>query len=609
MQRLTYLLFFIILSFVCFNSCQSTGGAATTLTAKKWDKVTLTFDGTKTSETAADNPFLNYRLNVTFKNGQKSITVPGFYAADGDAGETSADAGGIWKVHFRPDEVGEWEYQVSFRKGTDIAILDDPNGGTAIDFDGAAGKIEVTQSDTGTNGRLQYVGKRYLQYAESGRYFLKGGADSPENFLGYFDFDGTFRGGQSQEREGEASAKDGLHKFEPHIQDWKTGDPTWQGGKGKGMIGALNYLAAKEMNSVYFLTMNIEGDGKDVFPYTDYNERFRFDCSKLAQWELVFDHMDQLGLMQHIVLQETENETLLDNGDTGKERKLYLREMIARFAHHPQVKWNIGEENGPAHWTPIAQNTTQQKAMVSYLKDHDPYQNFVVIHSHSDFYNRDSLFNLLLGFQDLDGMSMQINRKKYIHEVTKDWLKKSAAAGKQWVMPMDEIGPHWRGADPDDRLDNNQDTVRALALWGNLMAGGAGAEWYFGYRNHNNDLQCEDWRSRDRLWDYTRHALTFFQEHLPFIEMESHDELLNGDQAYCLAKKGDVYAVYLTFGGQASLDLSGETGTFSVDWYNPRSGGVLQKGEKQELSGGAVVNLGIPPSDTDKDWVALLRKI
>jgi len=54
------------------------------------------------------------------------------------------------------------------------------------------------------------------------------------------------------------------------------------------------------------LTMNIIGDGKDVWPYTDYNERYRFDCSKLDQWEIVFEHMETLGIMAHYVLQETE---------------------------------------------------------------------------------------------------------------------------------------------------------------------------------------------------------------------------------------------------------------------------------------------------------------
>jgi len=32
---------------------------------KKWHKVTLTFNGPETSETAKPNPFLYYRLNVT----------------------------------------------------------------------------------------------------------------------------------------------------------------------------------------------------------------------------------------------------------------------------------------------------------------------------------------------------------------------------------------------------------------------------------------------------------------------------------------------------------------------------------------------------------------
>jgi len=609
MQRLTYFPFLLLLIVSFFSACQDSTTKTPSITTQKWAKTTITFDGQSMSETSEENPFLNYRLNVQFIHPQKTVTVPGFFAADGNAGETSAESGTVWKVHFRPDLEGEWQYKVSFRKGVDIAVSDDLNIGEGVDFDGETGTIQVNAASKGEKGRLQYVGERYLKYTESGSYFLKGGADSPENFLGYMDFDGTFRGGQSEEREGEASAKDGLHKFESHLKDWKAGDPTWQNSKGKSMIGALNYLASKGMNSVYFLTMNIEGDGKDVFPYTSYEERSRFDCSKLAQWEIVFDHMDKLGLMQHVVLQETENELLLDNGDTQKERKLYLRELIARFAHHPQLKWNLGEENGPAEWTPNGQTTAQQKAMISYLKKTDPYKNFVVVHSHSDYKHRDPIFTQLLGFKELDGMSMQVNRKTYIHEVTKEWLKKSAAAGHQWVMPMDEIGPHWRGADPDDRVDNNQDTVRAWALWGNLMAGGAGAEWYFGYRNHNNDLGCEDWRTRDQLWDYTRHALTFFQTHLPFTEMQSHDELLLGDQAYCLAKIGEVYAVYLTFGGNTTLDLSSTNAKFSVDWYNPRTGGVLQKSVLQTLDGGSVVNLGNPPADNDKDWVALVRKI
>ncbi|MCB0631238.1 MAG: DUF5060 domain-containing protein [Saprospiraceae bacterium] len=595
-------LFFLLITISCTDT-----PAGQQLTATQWDKVTLSFNGPELSESQEDNPFLNYRLMVTFSNAGKDITVPGFFAADGHAAESGADAGNSWQVRFRPDRAGEWTYTASFRKGENVAISDDPNAGESLAFDGETGVIQVTPNPD-ADGRLIVTDKRYLEYAGSGKLFLKGGADSPENFLGYADFDGTEKGEAPRERSGEATADEQLHTYAPHLQDWHEGDPSWQGGKGKGMIGALNYLAEKGMNSVYFLTMNIGGDGKDVWPYTGYDERYRFDCSKLDQWEIVFDHMDSIGLMLHMVTQETENELLLDNGDTGPQRKLYYRELIARFAHHLRITWNMGEENGPANFTPNAQNTEQQKAMSEYLKTHDPYRNYLVIHTHSSYKDRHELMERLLGFPYLDGPSIQIGDKADAHEETKFWIDRSAAAGKQWVVNIDEIGPANRGVDPDDREDNNQAEVRAEVLWGNLMAGGGGTEYYFGYLNHDNDLGCEDWRSRERVWDFTKVALDFFHEYLPFDEMESRDELMVGDRSFCLAKEGEIYAIYFPNGGSGNLDLTGQAGDFEVLWFNPRDGGEPVPGNITKISGTMSQSLGDPPTDPEKDWVALIRK-
>jgi len=564
----------------------------------------------KPKEDDQKNPYTDYRLNVTFNKGSKSYLVPGYYAADGNAAETSASSGQVWRVIFLPDELGEWTYSASFRTGENIAISDDPSAGEPAAFDGISGKINVESStaslpDLKAKGRLDYVGKRYLQFRETGEYFLKGGADSPENLLGYADFDGTSKGSSPENRSGEAENKATLHKYEPHIKDWKQDDPIWKGNKGKGIIGAMNYLASKGINSVYFLTMNIGGDGKDVWPYTGYDERYRFDCSKLDQWEIVFNHMESLGLMLHFVTQETENELLLDNGDTGPQRKLYYRELIARFGHHLAVTWNMGEENGPANFTPNAQTVLQQKAMVKYMKDHDPYQNFVVIHTHANPKHRYEIFDQLLGDPNLDGPSIQIGNMRSAHQETLHWTRASKEAGKQWVVNIDEIGPASRGVDPDDRSDNNQDTVRAEVLWGNLMAGGGGAEWYFGYKNHNNDLDAEDWRSRDRMWDYTHNAIKFFQKNVPFQEMLPADELVN-EGNYCLAKEGEVYLVYLPYGGEASIDLSDGEGNYTVRWYNPRSGGDLF--EAGEIQGGTSISLGSGPEEPEKDWAILITK-
>src|SRR5690606_3607719 len=118
----------------------------------------------------------------------------------------------------------------------------------------------------------------------------------------YADFDNTPKGKQL------------LHRYASHAKDWRSGDPTWKGGKGRAIIGAVNYLAAKKMNSLYFLTMNVAGDGDDVFPWTAKSERYRYDVSKLAQWEVVFEHMEELGIHLHMVTQEQENDQLLDKG-------------------------------------------------------------------------------------------------------------------------------------------------------------------------------------------------------------------------------------------------------------------------------------------------------
>ncbi|MHC4748132.1 MAG: DUF5060 domain-containing protein, partial [Planctomycetota bacterium] len=163
----------------------------------EWHGVRITFNGPSSSETAKINPFLHYRLNVTFTNGKKTYVAPGFYVADGKAAETSAKAGNKWRVYFTPDCDGEWRYKASFRMGVNIAINPEPKAGAPTAFDGASGSFRVSKTnkkapDFRAKGLLQYVGEHYLKHAGNGEYYLKGGADSPENFLAYAQFDDTY---------------------------------------------------------------------------------------------------------------------------------------------------------------------------------------------------------------------------------------------------------------------------------------------------------------------------------------------------------------------------------------------------------------------------------
>ena len=137
-------------------------------------------------------------------------------------------------------------------------------------------------------------------------------------------------------------------------------------------------------------------------------------------------------------------------------------------------------------------------------------------------------------------------------------------------------------------------------------------EWYFGYKFPHSDLSCQDWRSRDGFWDYCRFLLEFFESNeIPFWEMINTNALIgndgNSNDGYCFSSTGKCYLVYLPKAADAALDLTGGEGTFSVQWFDPRNGGVLQAGSVSKVTGGGKVSLGHPPSDPDQDWVVLVK--
>ncbi|MCF3649361.1 DUF5060 domain-containing protein [Synoicihabitans lomoniglobus] len=579
----------------------------------QWDTVTLSFPGPDLSETAEVNPFADVRLQVTFTHADASYTIPGFYAADGNAAESGADTGNVWQVRFTPDHTGPWTWSAAMHIGPDAVLLpaDFPHL-KAHHLDHNSGAFEVTPSsatgrDFRAHGRLSVdPATGYFHFASTGRTWIKAGADSPENFLGYRDFDDTYRHSETF-REGENRPNASLHTYAPHLADWREGDPTWHGDKGKSIIGALNYLAGTGMNAVYFLTLNIDGDGKDVWPYRTHTDRDRFDCSRLDQWEIVFQHMERLGLAMHVVTQETENERLLDGGFTGRERRLYYRELIARFGHHLGLIWNLGEENGPANFSPHGQTTEQQKAMADYLAATDPYGHPIIIHTHSTSSGKDEVTAPLLGHPTLDGLSFQVDEPTRVHGELLDWRQRARAAGHPWLITMDEIGQWHTGAVPDAD-DPTHDSLRYQALWGSLMAGASGVEWYFGARYAHNDLSAEDWRSRDNLWRQTRHALDFFT-HLPVARMEPADNLTPRSDDYVLAYPGFTYAIYLPDAtAEPRLDLGRDGVSYSIHWFNPRAGGNLQSGPLTTVSATGEVTLGAAPADPDQDWVVLVRR-
>jgi hypothetical protein len=254
--------------------------------------------------------------------------------------------------------------------------------------------------------------------------------------------------------------------------------------------------------------------------------------------------------------------------------------------------WNLGEEN--------TNTIGQVKAFATYFKTTDPYQHPVVVHNNDPT----PLYPPLMGFQNIDGPSMQFHMDHH-HDRTIHYIEASAAAGNPWFVASDEQNPWQTGVVPDS-VDPTHDIPRKNVLWGNLMAGGSGAEWYFGYEYPDHDLTMENWRTRETMWDQTRYALDFFAG-LPFWKMRHADRLTHAGDDYVFADVGNIYVVYTPDGGPITLEVPVDSANYTVQWYDPRAG--VFSGEPELIRTGSFLTLNPHPEQPDLDWAVLVRRL
>ena len=248
--------------------------------------------------------------------------------------------------------------------------------------------------------------------------------------------------------------------------------------------------------------------------------------------------------------------------------------------------------------------TDQIKAIATYLSTLDAYDHPVGSHSFHQLEKQHQQFEPLLGFKDFHGVWYQLHKEHHTEVI--GWREKSAKAGHKWVVADDETWP----------IDENQIDRAESYAWQVMTAGGEGMDLYIGYKDPSyNDIGLEDFSRMKKTLDYVISpaallSLPQVNKHLP--QMTSADGLVGNqgknEPPFCFAKEGSVYIVYHKKGSDIRLDLSKQSGTFAVKWWNPRKsdGGGLQDGSIQKISGGDTRSLGNPPSDPGLSWAALV---
>ena len=139
----------------------------------------------------------------------------------------------------------------------------------------------------------------------------------------------------------------------------------------------LSILLTEGVNALYIMTHNINGDNKDVWPWlggtsteakTNAGASARFDVAKLEEWRLLFEFMQEKGVVPYLVLED-------DSAWTGFNRVRYYREIVARFGYLPALIFNIAEEFNENYYLSTSLSFAQT------LKNIDPFKHPVGIHN------------------------------------------------------------------------------------------------------------------------------------------------------------------------------------------------------------------------------------
>jgi len=473
----------------------------------KWGKIEVVLAGPDLRGRADPNPFAILVDAVFTSPTGNRYEVPAFY--DGD-GKGSLD-GHVWKVRFAADETGEW----TFGSTSEHAQLD-----------GYSARFTVTSASRDAPGfwrwgRLERVGTpengiRYLKFRE-GPYWLKAGCDDPENFLGRFSNYDT-------------------------IAERKA---------------AVDYLAARGVNSLYMMTNNIDGDHRDVWPWlgatpseakTNASDSARFDVAKLEEWRELFEYMQAHGVVPYLVLDD-------DDCWTGYDRPRYYREMVARFGYLPALLFNISEEH--------AENYTLEQALAyaQLLKDLDPFDHPVGIHDVNG--NIAAQADAYVDASQVDFTSIQTGgQDPLVHNpIALEWIARCQARSKRVLMVgFDEGRPE------EDRR----------GWWSAYLGGGV---WEVHVRQAD-DRPHSAW---EPAWTQLGGARAFM-ESLPFWEMEPANHLVESGTAFCLAKPGEAYALYLPVGGSVEVELL--PGTYDCAWWKASNGSEGSFEARRTVKGG-----------------------
>jgi hypothetical protein len=242
------------------------------------------------------------------------------------------------------------------------------------------------------------------------------------------------------------------------------------------------------------------------------------------------------------------------------DERRFFRYAVARYGAFSNITWDLGDDVDLYHGEWWTHHTG------TLIEEWDPYHHLATSHP-IDIAHQDRASEWF-GFTSIQDWTRQQ------HSLMLDQRKLQEKVGRIIPQTNEEYGyedhyPMWAKGLGSDSADTLRRTAWDIAMAGAYQTTGETARrgtniWPDtggGWVNGRGD------DSMTMLQGYA-HMVDFFTG-FDWWKTEPHDELVNNGN-YCLAKPGEIYAVYLPRGGRVTVRL--QSGIYAGYWFSASSG-------------------------------------
>jgi hypothetical protein len=325
-------------------------------------------------------------------------------------------------------------------------------------------------------------------------------------------------------------------------------------------------------------------------PYDIYSPEFdytRFDVGFWQKFDRALRFARDRDMIISLVLDMGDNKCHLEAGSEDERR--FIRYAAARFGAFSNITWDLGDDLDrfrTDEWTRSTGNLVEQL---------DPYRHLATSHPIEDVHqDRTSDWFGFTSFQDW-------SREQHAYILKKREIQRKT--GRIIPQANEEYGyedhyPEWASPGSD-----SAEVLRRTA-WDIYMAGGYQTAGETARRGTNiwpdTGGGWLNGRGDDTMTMFLGygHIVDFFTS-FDWWKADPHDELVNNAD-YCLAKPGEIYAVYLPKAGSVTVRL--EPGAYSAHWFGATTGETIPL---PDPSGPTWTS---PAAPDRSDWALLLTR-